>query len=72
MTWLRKFFGLFFIPANSRAKSAQQLISIVLSFHPLYFPWWKQMKSDPSIANNLRFLDVVLLKLGTSQGAWAK
>ena len=39
MTWLHKFFGQFFIPANSRAKSAQQLISTVLPFHPLYFPW---------------------------------
>ena len=33
MTWLHKFFGLFFIPADGRAKSP------VLSFHPLYFPW---------------------------------
>ena len=39
MTWLHKFFGLFFIPANGWAKSAQQLISTVLPFHPLYFPW---------------------------------
>ena len=39
MTWLHKFFGLFFIPANGRAKSAQQLISTMLPFHPLYFPW---------------------------------
>ena len=39
MTWLHNFFGLFFIPAASRAKSAQQLISTVLPFHPLYFPW---------------------------------
>ena len=37
MTWLHKFFGLFFIPANGRAKSAQQLISTVLPFHPLNF-----------------------------------
>ena len=28
-----------FIPVNGRAKSAQQLISTVLPFHPLYFPW---------------------------------
>ena len=39
MIWLHNFFGLFFIPAASRAKSAQQLISTVLPFHPLYFPW---------------------------------
>ena len=39
MTWLHNLFGLFFIPAASRAKSAQQLISTVLPFHPLYFPW---------------------------------
>ena len=32
MTWLHKIFGLFFIPANGRAKSAQQLISMVLPF----------------------------------------
>ena len=38
MTWLHKFFGLFFIPALGRVKSAQQLISTVLPFHPLYFP----------------------------------
>ena len=38
MTWLHKFFGLFFIPADGRAKLAQQLISTVLPFHPLYFP----------------------------------
>ena len=40
MTWLHKFFGLFFIPANGQAKSAQQLISTVLPFHPLYFTWF--------------------------------
>ena len=39
MTWLHKFFGLFFIPGNGRAKLAQQLISMVQPFHPLYFPW---------------------------------
>ena len=33
MTWLHKFFGPFFIPANGQAKSAQQLISTVLPFH---------------------------------------
>ena len=38
-TWLRRFFGLFFIPANGRAKFVQQLISTVLPFHPLYFLW---------------------------------
>ena len=27
MTWLHKFFGLFFIPTDGRAKSAQQLTS---------------------------------------------
>ena len=27
-----------FIPADSRAKSAQQLILTMLPFHPLYFP----------------------------------
>ena len=36
MTWLHKFFGLFFIPADGRAKSAQQLISTVLPFHAPY------------------------------------
>ena len=45
MTWLHKFFGLFFIPANGRAKSAQQLISTVLPFHPLYFPWLRTFKN---------------------------
>ena len=30
MTWLHKFFGLFFIPADGQAKSVQQLISTVL------------------------------------------
>ena len=40
MTWLHKFFGLFFNPADGRAKSVQQLISTVLPFHPLYFPWF--------------------------------
>ena len=39
MTWLHKFLGLFFIPADGRAKSAQQLISTVLPFQPLYFSW---------------------------------
>ena len=45
MTWLHKFFGLFFIPANGLAKSAQQLILTVLPFLPLYFPWysWQQL-----------------------------
>ena len=38
MTWLHKCFGLFFITADGWAKSAQQLISTVLPFHPLYFP----------------------------------
>ena len=38
MTWLHKFFGLFFIPADGRAKPAQQLISTMLPFYPLYFP----------------------------------
>jgi hypothetical protein len=38
MTWLHKFFGLFFITDDSRAKSAQQLILTVLPFHSLYFP----------------------------------
>ena len=38
MTWLYKFSGLFFIPVDSQAKSALQLISMVLPFHPLYFP----------------------------------
>ena len=33
------FWAVFFIPADGRAKSAQQLISTVLPFHPLYFPW---------------------------------
>ena len=37
-TWLHKFFGLFFIPPNGRAKSAKQLISTVLPFHP-YKSW---------------------------------
>ena len=37
MTWLHKFFGLFFIPADSQAKSAQQLISTVLPFTPYIF-----------------------------------
>ena len=41
MLWLHKFFGLFFIPVNGRAKSAQQLIFTVLPFHPLYFPCTK-------------------------------
>jgi hypothetical protein len=38
MTWLHKFFGLFFIPVDGQAKSAQQLISTVLPFHTQYFP----------------------------------
>ena len=32
MTWLQKFFGLFFIPADGGAKSAQQLISTMLPY----------------------------------------
>ena len=43
MTWLHKFFGLFFIPANGRAKSVQQLITM-LPYHPLYFPRIKSLK----------------------------
>ena len=39
ITWLHKFVALFSIPADSQAKLAQQLISTVLPFHPLYFPW---------------------------------
>ena len=35
MTWLHNFFGLFFIPADGQAKSAQQLISMVLAFNRL-------------------------------------
>ena len=34
---LHKLFGLFFIPADGRAKSAQQLISTMLPFHPPIF-----------------------------------
>ena len=34
MTWLHKFFGLFFIPADNQAQSAQQLFLKVLPFHP--------------------------------------
>ena len=37
MTWLQMFFGLFFVPANSRAKLALQLKTTVLLFLPLYF-----------------------------------
>ena len=37
MTWLHKFFWLFFIPAQGRAKSAQQLILTVLPFHSCIF-----------------------------------
>ena len=33
------FWAVFFIPADGQAKLAQQLISTVLPFHPLYFPW---------------------------------
>ena len=37
MIWLHMFFGLFFIQADDRAKSAQQLKTTMLLFHPLYF-----------------------------------
>jgi hypothetical protein len=37
MTWLQELFGLFFVLANGRAKSAQQLILTVLLFHPYTF-----------------------------------
>ena len=37
MTWLHMLFGLFYIPAIGQAKSAQQLISTVLPFHPYIF-----------------------------------
>ena len=50
MTWLHKFFGLFFIPANGWGKSAQQLISTVLPFHPLYFPWLQYLGSLSLVA----------------------
>ena len=55
MTWLHKFFGLFFFPADGRARSAKQLISTVLPFHPLYFPWVDVKNSDlqhTNISNN--------------------
>ena len=39
MTWLHIFLGLFFIPANGRAKLAQQLKTRVRLFHPIYFSW---------------------------------
>ena len=42
MTWLHELFGLFFIPADGKAKSAQQLILTVLPFPNLYFPWYFQ------------------------------
>ena len=45
MTWLQKFF----IPADSGAKSAQQLISTVLPFHPLYFPCLYHAKSPKCV-----------------------
>ena len=32
-------FGVVFIPANGQAKSAQQLKTTMLLFHPLYFSW---------------------------------
>ena len=37
MTWLHMLFGLFYIPADGQAKSAQQLILTVLPFHPYIF-----------------------------------
>ena len=37
MTWLQELFGLVFILADGRAKSAQQLILTVLPFHPYIF-----------------------------------
>ena len=61
MTWLHKFFGLFFIPADGRAKSAQQLISKVLPFHPLYFPWSWSSESDFDIESSYFIKAVMLL-----------
>ena len=46
------FFGLFFIPADGRAKSAQQLISTMLPFHPLYFPCLQPKKKLYSWTTN--------------------
>ena len=67
MTWLHTFFGLFLIPADGRAKLAQQLILTVLPFHPLYFPW-HHWRISPE---NLALLWELALKLRqTTPRAW--
>ena len=58
MTWLHKFLGLFFIPADGRAKSAQQLISTVLPFYPLYFRW-----DELTLLKNLVPIEILLVPL---------
>jgi hypothetical protein len=37
--WLHMLFGLFFVPTDNLAKSAQQLETMVLLFLHLYFSW---------------------------------
>ena len=45
LAWLHMLFGLFFVPSDGRAKSAQQLKMMVLLFLPLYFSWQPSKKS---------------------------
>ena len=55
-----KFFGLFFIPADGRAKSAQQLILTLLPFQPLYFPW-----SRPKVCSSFTTMSALKLLIPT-------
>ena len=70
MTWLHKFFGLFFIPADGQAKSAQQLILKELPFHPLYFPCVVELPAVP--ANRLEPLGTLLRNHARDVNKWSR
>ena len=60
MTWLHKFFGLFFIPADGQAKSAQQLVSAVLPFHrppPIFYMATTKNFRDMTLLQHKKFGD---------------
>ena len=72
MTWLHKIFGLFFIPANGRAKSAQQLISMVLPFDSLHFPYMHLISNALPEIQILIGFQWELLKISSNQSMLAK
>ena len=71
MTWLHTFFwSVFFIPADGRGKSAQQLISTVLPFHPRIFSMPVPNKASGQYSHCLSFIILISWKVGSNN--WVK